>query len=215
MPIICPTITAYSEEEYKQQFEKIKHLVHRVQIDLTDGKFTDKATVLPNQAWWPAGFLADFHIMYEQPLVAVKEVIKHTPHLIIVQAEAEGNFDEVAAICRHHKVKVGVALLPQTPVEQIRSSLSALDHVLIFSGHLGHQGGSHADLSLLDKVIELKKLKPQLEVGWDGGVNDQNIAELASAGADVINIGSYIQNADDPARAISVLQRIADETGET
>jgi ribulose-phosphate 3-epimerase len=58
----------------------------------------------------------------------------------------------------------------------------------------------------------LKQYKPDLEVGWDGGINDQNVAELINGGVDVLNVGGYIQRAEDPARAFAALQRIADET---
>lgn len=215
MAIICPTITAYTEEQYKEQIHKVVHLCHRIHIDLSDGIFTDEPTVNPEDAWWPAGFQADFHLMFKHPYGSVKKILRHQPHLMIVHAEAEGNFNEVEKLCHHHNVKVGIALLPQTQVQVIKPALPKLDHVLIFSGNLGHQGGSQADLSLLDKAAEIRKLKPDIEIGWDGGVNDQNVAELVSGGIDVINVGGYIQSADDPAKAFDGLQRIADETDET
>ena len=215
MPIVCPTITAYSEPEYRQQMQKIVHLATRIQIDLTDGVFTKQKTVLPEQAWWPVGFSADFHLMYREPLPAVKIILEHRPNMIIVHAEAVGGFVEVANFCHNHGIKVGVALLRETSPEAILPALGDIDHVLIFSGNLGYQGDSYADLKLLNKLSILKQRKPSLEVGWDGGVNDQNVAELVNGGVDVLNVGGYIQNAGDPARAYAVLQRIADETGTT
>ncbi|MDB5160771.1 MAG: rpe, Ribulose-phosphate 3-epimerase, partial [Candidatus Saccharibacteria bacterium] len=152
--------------------------------------------------------------MYKNPLPAVKEILTHRPHLIIVHAEAQGDFNEVLDLCRQAEVKIGVALLPATSPDYILSSLDLLDHVLIFSGDLGSFGG-HADLSLLAKVETLKKHKPDLEIGWDGGVNIQNVAQLVTGGVDVLNVGGYIQKAADPAKAYSDLMRIADETGTT
>jgi pentose-5-phosphate-3-epimerase len=105
--------------------------------------------------------------------------------------------------------------LQSTAAEVIFSALDHIQHVLIFSGNLGYQGGSHVDFNLLEKVKVLKRHKPELEIGWDGGVNDQNVAELINGGVDVLNVGGYIQKAEDPARAYSALKRIADETGTT
>jgi len=138
MAIICPTITAYSESEYKKQTQRLAHSGHRLHIDLTDGKFTSDATISPTHAWWPVGFKADFHLMFEQPKFAVRELISHKPNLVIIHAEASGDFFEVASFCHQHGVKVGVALLPKTPVMMIESSLPEIDHVLIFSGNLGY-----------------------------------------------------------------------------
>jgi pentose-5-phosphate-3-epimerase len=215
MPIICPTITTSTEKTYRQQMERVSNFAHSIHIDLTDGIFAEPKTISAEQAWWPVGVKADFHIMYKDPEKAARILAAHNPHLIIVHAEADGNFEAFADFCQQHYIKVGVALLQQTSAEEILPVLDSIDHVLIFSGNLGHQGGGHVDLGLLDKIKLLKDHKSNLEIGWDGGVNDQNISHLAFAGVDVINVGSFIHKADDPEKAYNAMQRIADETGET
>ncbi|MEK7561616.1 MAG: hypothetical protein AAB541_02025 [Patescibacteria group bacterium] len=211
MPTICPAILAPDEQQYRQQIEKVAHFAHRIQIDLTDGKFAKNPTVEPEAAWWPVGVKADFHLMFEDPFLAAKIVIEHKPHLIIVHAEAKGSFEAFASRCHGHGVKVGVALLPETNPQSIESALGKIDHVLIFSGNLGSYGG-HADLDLLHKVHYLKERKPEIEIGWDGGITDQNISLLASGGVDVFDVGGFIQSSQDPEKAFHKLQRIADET---
>ncbi|MBI2009150.1 hypothetical protein HYS84_01920 [Candidatus Saccharibacteria bacterium] len=214
MPIICPSILASDEDEYRRQVEKVAHFAHRIQIDLTDGKFTSHQTVKPKQAWWPVGLKADFHLMYEDPFPAVQEILEHQPNVVIVHAEAKGNFEVFENHCHRRGVKVGVALLPKTRPETIAGALQKIDHVLIFSGNLGQYGG-HANLDLLRKIHFIKNHKPEIEIGWDGGINQQNISQLAAGGVDVFNVGGFIQEAKEPERAFRVLQRIADETGTT
>jgi ribulose-phosphate 3-epimerase len=215
MPVICPTITAATEKGYCEQVEKIAHFAHRIQIDLTDGFFASPKSVDAEKAWWPAGVKADFHLMFKDPEKAARTVAVHKPHAIIVHAEADGDFSAFAHFCRQHHIKVGVALLQQTPAETILPMLHSIDHVLIFSGNLGHQGGSHVDFRLMEKIKIIKEHKRTLEIGWDGGINDQNISQLAFAGVDVFNVGGFIQRADNPKKAYATLERIADETGET
>lgn len=214
MALVCPAILAADEKQYHDQVSKVAHFAHRVQIDLTDGVFATSKTVKPEEAWWPVGFKADFHLMYKNPLPAVKTIMEHKPNLIIVHAEADGDFARLAEFCKSLSVKVGVALLQKTHPETIIPALSVVDHVLIFSGNLGHYGG-RANLKLLGKINILRRHKPELEVGWDGGVDQQNASELVAGGVDVLNVGGYLQNSPDPPRAYSALQRIADETGET
>lgn len=214
MPVICPAILADGEEEYQQQIKKVAHFAHRIQIDLTDGIFAEAKTVKPEQAWWPVGFKADFHLMYGEPLAAVRIILEHRPNLIIIHAEAKGDFRAVAEFCKSRGVKVGVALLASTTPESILPALEIIDHVLIFSGKLGHYGG-HANLELLKKIHFLKSHKANLEFGWDGGITDQNVAALVNGGVDVLNVGGFIQKSTDPARAYASLARIADETGTT
>ncbi|HEX5395426.1 MAG TPA: hypothetical protein VFW52_03705 [Candidatus Saccharimonadales bacterium] len=213
-PVICPAILAEDNESYHRQIKKIAHIAHRIQIDLTDGRFAPHKTIGPQDAWWPVGFKADIHLMFYDPAPAIRAILHHKPYTIIIHAEAEGSFGDVVESCKSSGVRVGVALLAKTPPQTIFSALEHIDHVLVFSGDLGNFGGQ-ADLRLLDKVQALKQQKPELEIGWDGGVNDQNAARLVFGGVDVLNVGGYLQNAEDPERAFKTLDRIAQETGTT
>ncbi len=215
MPTIAPTITAETAEDYSTQIDKIKSFALRIHIDFSDGQFAPRRLLSPEQAWWPAGIRADFHLMYSDPTTIINSVLDHHPDLVIVQAEGHGDFISMAQHLKQTNVKVGVALLEKTSVDQVAPALNLIDHILIFSGNLGYQGGSYANLSLLEKVSQLKKIKPELEVGWDGGINSQNVSQLVSGGVDVLNVGGFIQSAKDPGNVFHSLQRIADETGTT
>lgn len=214
MIVICPSVLAADKKAYREQIEKVAPFAHRIQIDLTDGVFAPHRTIASEDAWWPVGFKADFHLMYKHPLPAIRKILQHKPNLIIIHAEAEGDFGQVVEQCRRYSVKLGIALLPETAAETIFPALESIDHVLIFSGDLGSFGG-RADLKLLNKSSILKKQKPDIEIGWDGGINDQNISELVFGGVDVLNVGGFIQNAESPERAYHTLERIAEETGTT
>ncbi len=214
MAIVSPSILAETTQQYHSQMEKVGQFAKRIQIDLTDGRFAQTQTIKPDDAWWPVGVLADFHLMFHRPDSAVDIILQHKPNMIIVHAEADGNFASFAEICHRQGVKIGVAVLPKTPIESIISALPRIDHVLIFSGDLGKFGG-HANLGLLNHAQILKHHKPSIEIGWDGGVNDQNASRLAGGGVDVLNVGGYIQNSTNPEHAYKVLERIAEETGTT
>jgi len=202
---ICPTITTDDPGVYKQQIEQTLTYAHRIHIDLADGVFTRNRLTEIEDVWWPGGVRADLHVMYEQPFQHMEALIALRPQLIIVHAEADGDFMQFAAAAHHYGIEVGVALLPETPVEAIRPALEVIDHVLIFSGNLGHFGG-HADMGLLGKVQQLKDLKPRLEIGWDGGVNDKNVKLLAMGGVDVLNAGGYLHGAMAPGTAYATLK---------
>lgn len=214
MAVVCPTVMAAYEAEYKAQMEKVAPFAHRIQVDLTDGVFAGPKTIDPKDVWWPAGVKADIHLMYQEPEAAVKELLNHQPHLIIIHLEANGKFDPLARLCRQANVKIGIAILANSRVEPILPVLKHIDHALIFSGDLGKFGG-RANLDLLRKVHLIKQNNPHIEIGWDGGINSHNTSQLVFGGVDVLNVGSFIQKADDPERSFRILQRIADETGTT
>jgi ribulose-phosphate 3-epimerase len=198
---ICPTITASNAQDYYDQIERIVQFTKRLHIDLSDGVFAPNKLLDINDIWWPGGMTADLHIMYQNPLDVLDTVIALRPQLIIVHAESDGKYVDLVKTVKAHGIEVGLAILPETPVDAIASVLDETDHLMIFSGNLGHQGGSTANLELLSKVAAIRGLKPTIEIGWDGGVNLQNALQLANSGVDVLNAGSFIQAADNPSTA--------------
>ncbi len=212
MTVICPTVLAGNIHTYKQQMERVASFAHRVQIDLMDGRFAPHKSVDIHEVWWPAGVTADIHLMYKKPAEHIDEIIKLKPNLLIVHAEAEGDFFELLDKLKQEPIKIGVALLEQTEVAQIEPILNDIDHVLIFSGDLGNFGGQ-ANIGLIEKVQAIKSRNLGIEVGWDGGVNEQNVAGLAQAGVDVLNVGGFIQRSDNPASAYARLKAIVEEVG--
>lgn len=207
MAVICPTVTAYNEHTYRLQIERIAGFVHRVHLDFMDDVFTPKASPNISKAWWPVGVRADLHVMYKNPGKYIKEIVGLSPNLVIIHAEADGDFHSFHDELKQADIKVGLALLKDTPVSRIEPVLDLLDHVLIFSGELGSFGG-RADFSLLDKVKELKDKSPGIEIGWDGGVNQHNVKQLAEGRVDVLNVGGFIQRSQRPDDAYATLEAL-------
>jgi len=205
--IVCPTITAKTKADYEYQVRRVGGLAKRIHIDISDGVFSPVNLVAPSGVWWPHPIIVDIHLMVKKPENYVDEIIRRKPHLIIVHAEADGSYLPFAQKMHDNNIKVGVALLPETKPELIVPAIKQIDHVLIFSGDLGRFGGK-ADFDLLEKIKILKKHKPSLEIGWDGGINDANIQKLKRGGVDVLNVGGYLQNAQDPMDSYQKLESL-------
>ncbi len=203
MAVICPTVMGANARGYRESIERVTEFADRIHIDFADGKFAPTKLEPIEDAWWPIGIKVDFHIMYQQPLKHLETVIVHQPHLAIVHAEAEGSWDFLKELSGLGILR-GVALLKETPAEVIKPHLDYLDHVLVFSGELGYYGGT-VDYGLLDKVKQIKKLKPSLEIGWDGGVNAKTSPKLSAGGVDVLNVGGAIQRSSNPKEAYGIL----------
>lgn len=196
MAVICPTVTAFEPHEYRAQMEKIKKLTNRVHIDLMDGVFTKTISPPLEQVWWPEELQADIHLMYQKPMDHIEMLIKLKPHMVVIHNEVDVHHMQFAATLHKEGIKVGLAILHDTPIEYAFQIMHSFDHVLIFSGHLGEHGGV-ADLGLLDKVYKVRKEHPDAEVAWDGGINNQNARQLVEGGVDVLNVGGFIQGAID------------------
>ncbi len=207
MATICPTVLAENAHQYREQIERVQGFARRIHLDFTDGVFAKSKTIPLDTAWLPDGITVDLHIMHAMPGMEARELIALKPHLVIVHAEAEGNFKLLADKLHKHGIKIGVALLPETSPRTLKKAIKHVDHVLIFSGDLGRFGGT-ANTQLLHKIKHIRRLKPSVEIGWDGGIDADNAAEIAKAGVNVLNVGGFIQRADDPKARFEELQNL-------
>lgn len=207
MAIVVPTVLAENAHQYREQIERVAGFARRIHLDFTDGIFTKAKTISLEQAWIPENTAIDLHIMHAAPAMHLQEILDLKPRLVIVHAEAEGSFVKLAEKLHAAGVKTGVALLSKTDPYDLRAAMKHIDHVLIFSGDLGHFGGT-ADLGLLKKIKHIRHLKPSVEIGWDGGINDENIAEIARAGVNVLNVGGFIQRSENPSDAYEQLNNL-------
>jgi ribulose-phosphate 3-epimerase len=203
MAVICPTVLALNTKHYRESIERITDFAERIHIDFADGVFAPSKLVAIEDAWWPIGPVIDFHIMYKDPLAHIESIITQQPNLAIIHAEAR-NVAKFLKELEGLGIHRGLALLKDTPAEAIEPYLDMLEHVLVFSGDLGHYGGT-VDVSLLDKVEKLIAMKPTLEIGWDGGINPETAPRLIKSGVQVLNVGGYIQKAQDPEAAYDTL----------
>jgi len=203
MAVICPTVTATDTTLYRAQLELVQSFAPRLHIDLMDGYLAPIRSVQPESIWWQPGPKVDIHVMYQNPKEILETLIRLQPHLVILHASSE-DLEDCFKSLAELGISCGLALLPEEGVEEVKKYIAYLDHVLIFSGNLGHFGGT-ADLSLLDKIRQLKELKPELEIGWDGGVNEKNVKTLADSGVNVLNVGGFIQKSSDPENAYDTL----------
>jgi ribulose-phosphate 3-epimerase len=202
---ISPAILAENPDEFRARMEAISMFATRVHVDLADGTLADGKTIPIDEVWWPGGVRADLHVMFLKPFEHVDAYLALGPQMVIVHAEAEGDFLSFANTMHKHGIEVGVALMPDTPVETIRPAAPFIDHILIFSGNLGHYGGE-ADLGLLAKAKDVRELSRRIEIGWDGGVNDQNIRHLSEGGIQVVDVGGFISHAENQAVAYERLR---------
>jgi ribulose-phosphate 3-epimerase len=210
MSIVCPTILAKDEVDYKNQMAKVASFAKRIQVDLEDGKFAPGLCIPLNKIWWSDGMVADIHVMYESPQDYLEQLIDLRPSMVIVHAESTCDIPKFAAILAEYKIFTGLAILQKTQIEDVKHLFPHVQHLLIFSGDLGHFGGQ-ADFSLISKIGQAKNFGRHLEIGWDGGINADNATKLAEAGVDVLNVGGAIQNADNPQKAYAKIEALASD----
>lgn len=198
MPVIVPTITTDNLEVYNANLVEFSKFCKRVHVDVSDGSLAPTNLLPLSSVHGQEGITLDVHLMSARPSEHLADILKLKPSLCIVHSEVDDDVQTFFNQLKSAGIKTGVALLKTTFPKRVQERIAMSDHVLIFAGQLGSQGGA-IDMMQVEKVPLVRALKPDLEIGWDGGANLSNIRALAHAGIDVINVGSAITRATDKA----------------
>ncbi len=197
MTVIAPALTEETPENFKAQIERLHEFTTRAHIDLSDGEFAPTFLINASQLWWPNEWIVDIHAMVARPSEHVAALINLKPHTIIFHAETSEDILPVLRQIKQAGIKAGIALLKTTVPSTVSDAIKEADHVLIFTGNLGFHGGE-ASLMQLEKARLIRIIKPDVEIGWDGGANAENAYSLAQGGIDVLNVGGALASAADP-----------------
>jgi len=212
MSVIAPTITVETAEEYKAAIERLQPFAQRVHIDISDGEFAPTFLLDEKQIYWPKEWVVDIHAMVARPADHLPALIALKPNLIVFHVETGVNLVPILDEIKRNGIKAGVALQRPTVPLTVAGAIKSADHVLVFSGDLGHYGGT-ASLMQLEKVRLIKAINPAVEIGWDGGISAENAYTLTQGGVDVLNTGSAIAQATDPAAAYATLVKETNKHG--
>lgn len=197
MSVVVPTIMAETVDQLKASIDRLAPFARRVHFDLADGDFAPTILIDPDKLYWPEGWEVDIHMMYARPSEQLARIVALRPRMIILHAESQEDILPHIKYLKEQGVKAGVALLKTTVPATVQDIIMEVDHVMIFSGDLGKYGGK-ASMMQLEKVRLVKKIRPDVEIGWDGGVSIENAYTLAQGGVDVLNAGGSIAKADSP-----------------
>lgn len=206
MATVVPTVLATTPEEYEAMFARAEGLSQRIHVDICDGQFADNPTIGLAQVQAAEGVELDLHLMLQDPSTQLETALSLKPHLIIFHAEARGDIAGCMAHVRELGIKAGVAILPQTPVATAQTLIEKADHVLVFTGTLGHNNGEF-NPAQLPRVREVRAIKPAVEVSVDGGITDLNAALVVLEDVDVLYVGGFVQTASDPQAAYASVVR--------
>lgn len=174
-----------------------------IHADVMDGHFVPNITIGPlivEAVKRVTDLPIDVHLMIENPANYISAFAEAGASLISVQVETCIHLNRTVQLIKDCGAQAGVVLNPSTPLANLEWVLEDVDYVLIMSVNPGF-GGQAFIPSSLDKISALRQqiqdrgLSVLIEV--DGGVNEQTIAEIASAGADVFVAGSAIFGSKD------------------
>ena len=178
------------------------HFVPNITIGLPVVKSLARATRLP----------LDTHLMISEPGLYAEQFVKAGAAMVSVHVEADPHLHRTLTAIRAAGAQAGIAINPATPLASLEEALTFADYVLLMSVNPGFGGQRFISTSLdklrrLRALIEGRGLRTRIEI--DGGIDRENIAEIAAAGAEIIVAGTAVFGEPDPARAVTELRDAA------
>ncbi len=195
--IIAPSLLAADFSILKEEITNIENAgAEYLHLDVTDGNF------VPNISFGPvvikslrahSNLIFDVHLMIENPDKYVADFVDAGADIICVHVESTKHLNRTIQLIKSYKKKVGVALNPSTSLDTIKYDLDNIDMVLIMTVNPGF-GGQKFIPQMLQKIKELRKIAPNIDIQVDGGINDEISKLVIEAGANVLVAGSYVFN---------------------
>ncbi|KAK4409998.1 Ribulose-phosphate 3-epimerase, cytoplasmic isoform [Sesamum angolense] len=146
------------------------------------------------------------HLMVTYPIDYVEPLGKAGASGFTFHVEtAKENWQELIHRIKSKGMRPGVALKPETPIEELEAK-DPVEMVLVMTVQPGF-GGQKFMPDMMDKVRDLRKKYPSLDIEVDGGLGPSTVDLASSAGANCIVAGSSVFGASYPAQVISQLRK--------
>lgn len=172
-------------------------------IDVMDGKFVEKDTY--KKMFEYASYIKrisnlplDVHLMVQNIDEALEDFLSLEPNIITFHIEAckdkEDIIEKINYIKRNN-CKVGIAIKPNTKIEEIYEFLPYIHMCLVMTVEPGKGGQTFLNdmlkkIETLKKYLEKENLEIDIEV--DGGINLKTAPEVKKAGANILVAGTAI-----------------------
>jgi ribulose-phosphate 3-epimerase len=204
-----PAILTDDPKTLENMVRQTETFTSYAQFDIMDGQFVPSRSITCQQiAGLKTKLTWEAHLMILHPETYLEDFKRAGAQKIVFHYEATSSPKDIIQQVKNLGMKVGLAINPETPIAAVSSLVNELDGVLFLSVNPGFYGARFIP-EVLDKIVDFRRLHPELEIGIDGGIKEGNIAEIARTGVDVIYIGSAIFQQPEPGESYRRLMELA------
>lgn len=186
-------------------------------IDVMDGQFVKNNTVDIMREYTEyikqvANTKTEVHLMVKDIESYVKAYVDMEVNCITFHLESLKSENEILKIISYIKqnnIQVGLAISPNTNIEEVYKYLPYIHRVLIMTVEPG-KGGQKLIPETVKKIKELNIFAYEnnfdIDIEVDGGINEKTARIVIDAGANILVAGSYIINSENFKDAIKKIR---------
>ena len=200
---IAPSILSANFAKLGQEIaDVIKSGTDIVHFDVMDNHYVPNLTIGPLvcEAIRPVtDAIIDVHLMVKPVDRIIPDFAKAGANIITFHPEGSDHIDRSLSLVRDSGCKSGLVFNPATPLDYLDHVMDKIDMILLMSVNPGFGGQKFIPETLNKLRIARQKIDAYFErtgrqiwLEVDGGVNANNIADIAKAGADTFVAGSAI-----------------------
>ncbi len=197
-------------EDVKAVIDAGADIVH---FDVMDNHYVPNLTIGPLVCSALRTFgikeIIDVHLMIKPVDRIIPDFAKAGADYITFHPEASDHVDRTINLIRENGCKPGLVLNPASSLTYLDNCIDSIDMILLMSVNPGFGGQKFID-STLNKITKVRSLIDKtgndIRLEVDGGINIDNIADVAKAGADTFVAGSAIFNSNDYVETIKSMK---------
>lgn len=152
------------------------------------------------------------HLMIDHPENFLEQLPNHPHSYITIHIETASPLQATLKAIKNRGFKTSIAVNPETPIELVFDYLAYANQILIMSVNPGWSGQTFIK-DVVNKIPLLKqeihRQKVATTIAFDGGINHDNIVEIARLGVTQFGIANGIFGTDNPVQALAYLHEIA------
>ena len=193
MTLSCSYLSSDDKEKTINILNKTN--IDYIHLDIMDNEFVNNETLDFNTLrnyFYNNKKKLDIHLMVNNVKLYTDIYSLLKPEYITFHIEV-GNTLELINYIKNKRIKVGLAINPNTSIESLKPFIDKIDLILIMSVQPG-KGGQEFIENTLEKVKEIRKNNKDINISIDGGMNNITIQKAKEAGISMCVVGSYITN---------------------
>ncbi|MEC8615038.1 MAG: ribulose-phosphate 3-epimerase [Bacteroidota bacterium] len=216
IPKVAPSVLSADFGELNKEIQLInKSSAYSIHVDVMDGVFVPNISFgqpIVKTLSLISNKPLDVHLMIVDPIKFIDEFVFDNTLNITIHYESTNKIEETLDYIKSKNIKSGLAIKPNTEIDEIESYIQKVDILCLMSVNPGFSGqnfieNTYTKLKQLRKLIEKKKLSTLIQI--DGGVNNTNAKKLFRLGADILVSGNYIFKSANPNKVIEYLNNLS------